>query len=80
VVKKVLILTVKADVAWIDPNNALIRALPATYPNVVVVDWEAIATANPQVLYGDHAHLKGVEGASFYSNLILEALGRETIS
>jgi hypothetical protein len=79
-VDNAVVLTVKADVVWIEGNNALIRALPGTYPNVIVVDWEAIATANPQYLYADHTHLKGIDGAAFYSNLILEALGRETIS
>lgn len=79
-VPTVVILTVKADVAWIDDNNTRIRALPATYPNVTVVDWEAAATANPQILYADHVHLKGSEGAKFYANLILKALGRDPIS
>ena len=76
----VVILTVKADVAWTDGNNALIRALPALYPNVTVVDWEAAATANPHLLYADHVHLKGRDGEKFYANLILEALGRDLIS
>lgn len=38
---------------------------------------EAAATANPQMLYADHVHLKGREGEQFCTNLILSALGRE---
>ena len=36
-------MTVKAPKPWIDGNNEIIRSLPATHPNVVVLDWEARA-------------------------------------
>ncbi|MEI2707224.1 MAG: hypothetical protein V9E89_18700 [Ilumatobacteraceae bacterium] len=39
-VPRVFFLTVKAPRSWIEGNNALIRALPQTYPNVTVIDWE----------------------------------------
>ena len=78
-VKTVVVLTVKADVAWADATNALIRGLPITHPNVVVVDWEAAASANSGLLYADGIHLKGAAGTSFYTNLILSALGRDPI-
>ena len=78
-VKTVVVLTVKADVAWAETTNALIRGLAVTHPNVVVVDWEAAASANSAMLYGDGIHLKGAAGTSFYTNLILSALGRDPI-
>ena len=77
--KTVLVLTIKADVAWAAANNERIRALPATYSNVTVVDWETAALNTPGILYGDGIHLKGAAGTSFYTNLILTALGRPTI-
>jgi peptidoglycan/LPS O-acetylase OafA/YrhL len=74
--KVVVVLTVKAPVAWIAANNEKLRALPASHPNVVLVDWEQLGAANPGVLYGDGTHLRGVDGTTFYTNLILNALGR----
>ena len=42
-VPRVVVMTVKAPKPWIAGNNEIIRALPATHPNVVVLDWEARA-------------------------------------
>jgi peptidoglycan/LPS O-acetylase OafA/YrhL len=78
-VPHVYVLTVKADVAWIAGNNEKLRALPATHGNVLVLDWEAYANANPQFLYGDHTHLKGAEGTSAYANFIFTSIGLPTI-
>ena len=77
--KVVLVLTVKADVAWVAGNNDKIRALPTTYPNVTVVDWEAFANEHPEFLYADHTHLRGAPGTTAFTNLILVALGRAPI-
>ena len=38
-VPQVVVVTTKADRGYVPPNNDKLRALPATYPNVTVVDW-----------------------------------------
>jgi len=74
-VPHVLFLTVSAPRGYIAGNNELIRALPQTYPNVQVVDWEA--TAPTVSLCGDHVHVScGGGAAQAYANLIFTALGR----
>ncbi|MCU1368460.1 MAG: putative acyltransferase [Ilumatobacteraceae bacterium] len=80
-VPHVVFLTVKAPMAWIDANNAIIEALPTHHPNVTVVDW---ATAGQEI--DDHlsasdgrVHLNDGTAARFYTNLILSAIGKPTI-
>jgi peptidoglycan/LPS O-acetylase OafA/YrhL len=58
---------------WIDGANDAIRAAQSRYPNVVVADWDAAATANPQMLASDNTH-PGGEGADLYARTITEAL------
>lgn len=65
-----IFLTVHADRSWIAGNNELIRALPSKYPNVKVVDWDKIATENPEILTGDGIH---VEDRRVYAAAIVEA-------
>ena len=72
---QVVFLTVRAPKKWIDANNARIRALPGTYRNVVVLDWEAASAGTK--LCGDGIHVAcGGGAAQFYSNLIFDAIGR----
>ena len=73
--KVVVVLTVKAARGWTEPNNALIRALPGNHPNVVVVDWQAEATAHPEFITSDGIHLKNADARKFYTNLVLGGLG-----
>jgi hypothetical protein len=77
----IVVLTVKAPKPWIEGNNAIIRALPGTHPNVKVVDWEQQAL-DPTL--GIEAHLSASDGRihlsdktaiDFYTNLILGGLG-----
>jgi hypothetical protein len=60
---------------WIPDNNALIRSLPSTYPNVVVVDWDV--HAGEVELCPDQTHLTCGDrsAAVLYTNLILDAFG-----
>ncbi len=73
--KVVVVLTVSAARGWTDANNLLIRALPATHPNVVLVDWQAAAAAHPEFITADGIHLKSAEAKKFYTNLVLGGLG-----
>lgn len=53
--------------------NRAIRALPKTYPNVVVADWAAVLDANPQFLV-DNVHPNSA-GQIALANLIAIMLG-----
>jgi len=72
---QVIFLTVTAPRGWTDGNNALIRNLPTTYPNVQILDWQA-ATAMIE-LCKDGIHLVCGTGAQrAYANLVFDAIGR----
>jgi len=77
----VLMLTVKAPKDWIAGNNEIIRALPQTHPNVKVVDWEQRAPEIAgELSKGDgQVHLSTKKAKIFYTNLLLEALGKPTL-
>ena len=68
-VKSVWFLTVRADRAWIDGNNARIVALPAKYPNVQVGYW---ADFVPKIsgMASDGIHLVSAEAKQTYADLI----------
>ena len=79
-VPRVVILTGKANRDWTDKNNKKIRALPSAYPNVVVLDWELVATlCEGKCLTADGIHLDR-DGMIYYSAEIWKALGREIVS
>jgi peptidoglycan/LPS O-acetylase OafA/YrhL len=71
----VLVLTGKADRSWIAGNNVALRALPATRPNVTVLDWEALSAACPgDCFYEDGIHLTQA-GQDYYAGLVKQLLG-----
>ena len=75
-------LTIKAPLAWVPENNARIRALPATHPNVTVIDWEALAEQlGPDDLSKSDGgvHLNSGTAVRFYANMILGAIGKPLI-
>lgn len=72
----VVVLTIKAGRGWTEANNALIRGLPARWPNVKVLDWQVDAAACPgDCFYGDGIHLTP-EGQRYYADLIWRSIGR----
>lgn len=56
-------------------NNKIINALPLTYPNVTILDWDAISTPHKDWFASDGIHLSTL-GQDNYIQLILQALGR----
>jgi hypothetical protein len=71
----VLLLTGKADRGWIAGNNEALRAVPATHPNVTVVDWEVLAAScEGRCFYDDGIHLTQ-SGQYFYADVIARVLG-----
>jgi len=79
-VQRVVVMTVKAPKPWIEGNNEIIRSLPETHSNVVVLDWEARAPEISGHLSGSDGgiHLSDDTAKQFYRDIILEALGLPT--
>jgi hypothetical protein len=76
-IPKVVILTSSAYRDWTDANNAKWRALPASHPNVTVLDWDVVSESCPgDCLTSDKIHLNR-DGIDFYAAQIWAALGRE---
>ncbi len=76
----VVVMTVKAPKPWIAGNNEIIRSLPATHPNVVVLDWEARSAEVADHLSSSDGgiHLADDVSKAFYRDIILQALGIST--
>jgi hypothetical protein len=68
-VKTVLFLTIYANRAWTDANNARIIALPSKYPNVSVGYWNGLA---PEIsgLASDGIHLGSTQAKQAYADLV----------
>jgi peptidoglycan/LPS O-acetylase OafA/YrhL len=74
-VPTVVMVTTKADREYVARNNARIREMPATWPNVKVVDWEALAATCPgQCFYEDGIHLPP-DGRNYYAQQIVAVTG-----
>jgi len=72
----VLLLTGKANRGWIAGNNEKLRAVPATHPNVTVLDWEVLsASCQGNCFYDDGIHLTQ-SGQDNYAGLIGAVLGQ----
>ncbi len=75
-VDKVVVLTVRVPEREYETlNNDIIRALPASFPNVTVLDWWALSDDKPEWFAADGVHLNDV-GRDEYARAIVEAFGR----
>lgn len=73
-VPHVLLLTIDVPTQWSDPNNALIRQAASIYPNVSVLDWEALNdSCAGSCFYDDGFHLRP-DGQQYYVDLIAAAI------
>ena len=71
----VVLLTSKADRDWVAGNNAKLREVPASHPNVTVLDWEVLGPQCPgDCFYDDGIHLNQ-NGQNYYTSLISQVLG-----
>jgi hypothetical protein len=71
----VVLVTTKADRDYVARNNDRLRAMPATYPNVKVVDWANLAATCPgNCFYDDGIHLRP-DGRRFYAQQIVAVTG-----
>ena len=75
-VPNVIVLTMRAPGRASESlNNAVINSLPATYPNVKILDWYAISRDHPDWFASDGIHPNST-GQDQYVAAILQALGR----
>jgi peptidoglycan/LPS O-acetylase OafA/YrhL len=71
----VAVVTTKADRNYVPGNNDRLRALPASHPNVRLVDWATAAVDCPgDCFYDDGIHLKP-DGRAFYAQQITAVTG-----
>ena len=70
------LVTVKVPRFWEKRNNRVLRACQRSFAGtrVVLVDWYAVATENPEYLYADGYHLRP-DGVQAYVDLIQKAIG-----
>ncbi len=65
--RQVLILTVHAPRNYERYNNELLTRVAQSYANVRLLDWHALAAANPSWLARDHIHLTAKDGRQGYA-------------
>lgn len=75
-VQRVVVLTVRVPGSpYSDKNNEIITALPLKYPNVVILDWQALSKGHKDWFASDGIHPNAL-GQDQYVGFILKALGR----
>jgi len=72
-VTRVVFVNLTVPRGWEGPNNAVLAAGVARYPNAVLVDWHSASADSPQLL-NDGVHLRP-EGALAYAQLIAASVG-----
>lgn len=77
-IKRVVVLTLTGDRPWTAANNEIIRSLPATHPNVVVLDWEKASAQITDHLSSDGIHLRDETAKTYFVDEVLKALGLPT--
>jgi peptidoglycan/LPS O-acetylase OafA/YrhL len=69
--KRVVFVNLKVPRRWEQPDNDVIAANVAKYPNAVLIDWHSIGGAHPEYFYEDGIHLRP-DGARAYADLIAQ--------
>ncbi len=71
--QRVAVVNLKADREWEGPNNEVLAAGVARWPNALLLDWNTLASADPEGLLSDGVHLQPA-GVELYSRLVLSGL------
>lgn len=74
----VLLVNVHVPKPWMKPNNEIIARMPADFPNVRVIDWDALSAARPAFFGKDNTHLT-MKGIRALTAQIKEATGGTVI-
>ncbi|MEO7062036.1 MAG: acyltransferase family protein, partial [Lapillicoccus sp.] len=73
--RMVVLVTIYGHASWIDGANATLVRAASTRPNVIVADWHAAISAQPQLLQSDGIH-PTITGAHLYSKTIRAAMAQ----
>lgn len=73
--RRVYLVTVKVPRKWESVNNRMLRSCDQAFRSdrVVLLDWNAVASKNPEYLYADGVHLRP-EGARAFARMIERAV------
>jgi peptidoglycan/LPS O-acetylase OafA/YrhL len=60
--KSVIVINVHADRRWTAPNNEIIERMTHEFPNIHLIDWNAVSSQRPEYFVKDGIHLtrKGI--------------------
>jgi hypothetical protein len=72
--RRVIWVNLRHFASWVPAMNAQLQAATTRWPNLEIADWDARATPDPGLVYGDGLHLTGA-GAAAMAELIAEHLG-----
>jgi len=72
-VTRVVFVNLKVPRGWEGPNNAVLAAGVARYPNAVLVDWYSVSIDHPEFLH-DGVHLRPA-GALAYAQAVAASVG-----
>jgi len=70
---RVVLVTTRDPLKWMDQSNSNIRTVAAKYPNVRVADWAAASAGQRAYFVADGTHLTGPGGRA-YAQVIVNAL------
>ena len=73
--RRVYLVTIKVPRKWESANNEMLRVCDGAFRSdrVVLLDWNAMATENPDYVYADGVHLRP-EGARAFARMIERAV------
>jgi peptidoglycan/LPS O-acetylase OafA/YrhL len=72
--ERVIVMNVHAARRWVESNNRMLRRSVEGRPNVTLVDWSAMAQANPEFFVNDGVHLTS-QGIRAYAEQVRRAGG-----
>jgi hypothetical protein len=72
-VSRVYFLNLREPRDWEGPNNQVLADGVSRYPKATLIDWYGASEGHPELFWDDGIHLRP-EGATFYTNLIVNTL------
>jgi len=73
--ERVVLVNTNVPRPWMRPNNRLIEAVAADYPNVVIADWRGVSADNPEYFVSDGTHPQWPSGIKAFVREIMRSVG-----
>ncbi|MGI8946923.1 MAG: acyltransferase family protein [Ornithinimicrobium sp.] len=70
--RRIVLMNLYGTSTFVPPSNEIIAEIAADHPHVVVGDWNAAATAQPETLQSDRIH-PDIEGMHVYAQAVAQA-------